>query len=70
MADDLKEVTAPDEPCCETIEIRFVDEVRDVGCSRLEKAAHAVSAFFRTVRQAFGKAIGPVILVAATDLVL
>jgi hypothetical protein len=70
MADDLKEVIAPDAPCCETIEIRFVDEVRGAGGSRFEKADHAVRAFFRTVRQAFGKAIGTVILVGAADLVL
>ena len=69
MADDLKEVAAPDEPRIETIEIRFVDEARAAGYPRFEKAAHAVSNLFRAVRQAFGKAVGPVILVVATDLV-
>ena len=69
MADDRKEVTAPDEPRVETIEIRFVDAAPAVTYSRCEKAAHAVSNLFRIVRQALGKAIGPVILVVATDLV-
>ena len=69
MADDRNEVTAPDEPCFETIEVRFVDEAHTVTYSRFEKAAHAMSNFFRTVRQAFGKAIGLFILVVATDLV-
>ena len=69
MPDDLKEVAAPDQPGFETIEIRFVDEAHAVRFPWFEKAAHAVSNLFRTVRQAFGRAVGPVILVVATDLV-
>ena len=69
MADDRKEVTAPDKSCLDTIEIRFVDDAHAVRYPRFEKAAHAVSNLLRTVRQALGRAVGPVILVVATDLV-
>jgi hypothetical protein len=70
MADDLRELGAPDEPRVETIEIRFSDVEHGMNTLlRVERTTvQAVSDLVSALGRRIGKFFGLVMVVATTDV--